>query len=490
MCYERKENRNIDTILREISVEPKQQSLLRKLPGVDHVLDLWDKAQPLADVPRTLLVQSIRTTLDQLRTEILAGDELLDEAVFADSQLLNLVSQQVSKSMEFSLKRVINATGVVVHTNLGRSLLPESAVKRLVEVSSRYSNLEFDLERGVRGSRYSCVEDILCEISGAEAAMVVNNNAGAVFLSLDTLAKGREVIVSRGELVEIGGSFRIPDVMARSGASLVEVGTTNRTHLPDYEGAIRDETALLLKVHTSNFSMLGFTADVHLDDLVALGAKYHIPVMKDLGSGNFVDLSKYGLMKETTVQETVATGVDVVTFSGDKMLGGPQAGIIVGRKDVVESIKKNPINRALRIDKLTLAALEATLHLYRDEAEAMSAIPTLRMLTLSPRVIANKARRLRKRLNGLGNNRLEAVIIDSSSKVGGGALPLQELPTKCVGVMIERLSANAIERLMRSSAPPIIGHIENDVFIMDVRTVQDEEIGIIASAFTRILTEG
>ncbi|MBW2258943.1 MAG: L-seryl-tRNA(Sec) selenium transferase [Deltaproteobacteria bacterium] len=490
MCYERKENRNIDTILREISVEPKQQSLLRKLPGVDHVLDLCDKAQPLADVPRTLLVQSIRTTLDQLRTEILAGDELLDEAVFADSQLLNLVSQQVSKSMEFSLKRVINATGVVVHTNLGRSLLPESAVKRLVEVSSRYSNLEFDLERGVRGSRYSCVEDILCEISGAEAAMVVNNNAGAVFLSLDTLAKGREVIVSRGELVEIGGSFRIPDVMARSGASLVEVGTTNRTHLPDYEGAIRDETALLLKVHTSNFSMLGFTADVHLDDLVALGAKYHIPVMKDLGSGNFVDLSKYGLMKETTVQETVATGVDVVTFSGDKMLGGPQAGIIVGRKDVVESIKKNPINRALRIDKLTLAALEATLHLYRDEAEAMSAIPTLRMLTLSPRVIANKARRLRKRLNGLGNNRLEAVIIDSSSKVGGGALPLQELPTKCVGVMIERLSANAIERLMRSSAPPIIGHIENDVFIMDVRTVQDEEIGIIASAFTRILTEG
>jgi L-seryl-tRNA(Ser) seleniumtransferase len=490
MCYEPKENRNIDTILREISVEPKQQSLLRKLPGVDHVLELWDKVQPLADVPRTLLVQSIRATLDQLRTQILAGDELLDEAVFGDSQLIDLASQQVSKSMEFNLKRVINATGVVVHTNLGRSLLPESAVKLMVEVSSRYSNLEFDLERGVRGSRYSCVEDILCELSGAEAAMVVNNNAGAVFLSLETLARGREVIVSRGELVEIGGSFRIPDVMARSGAGLVEVGTTNRTHLPDYESAIRDETALLLKVHTSNFSMLGFTADVHLDDLVALGAKYHIPVMKDLGSGNFVDFSKYGLMKETTVQETVATGVDVVTFSGDKMLGGPQAGIIVGRKDVVERIKKNPINRALRIDKLTLAALEATLHLYRDEAEAISAIPTLRMLTLSPGVIANKARRLRKRLNALGNNRLKAVIITSSSKVGGGALPLQELPTKCVGVMIEGLSANAIERLMRNSAPPIIGHIENDLFVMDVRTIQDEEIAIIASAFKTILKEG
>jgi L-seryl-tRNA(Ser) seleniumtransferase len=311
-----------------------------------------------------------------------------------------------------------------------------------------------------------------------------------VFLSLETLARGKEVIVSRGELVEIGGSFRIPDVMARSGAKLVEVGTTNRTHVPDYEGAIRDETALLLKVHTSNFSMLGFTADVHLEDLVALGAKYHIPVMKDLGSGNFIDFSKYGLMKETTVQETVASGADVVTFSGDKMLGGPQAGIIVGRKDVIESIKKNPINRALRIDKLTLAALEATLHLYREEAEAMAAIPTLRMLTLSPKVIANKARRLRKRLTDLGDSRLEAVIMDSSSKVGGGALPLQELPTKCVGVMIEGFSANAVERLMRSSNPPIIGHIEGDVFVMDVRTVQDEEIGIIAAAFKKILTEG
>jgi L-seryl-tRNA(Ser) seleniumtransferase len=277
--------------------------------------------------------------------------------------------------------------------------------------------------------------------------------------------------------------------MARSGAELVEVGTTNRTHLPDYEGAIRDETALLLKVHTSNYSMLGFTADVPLNDLVALGAKYHIPVMKDLGSGNFIDFSKYGLLNEPTVQETVATGVDVVTFSGDKMLGGPQAGIILGGKDVVESIKKNPINRALRIDKLTLAALEATLHLYRDESKAMSAIPTLRMLTFPPKVIANRATRLRNRLRKLGDDRLEPVIVNSSSRVGGGALPLQELPTKCVGVTIKGLSANAIERLMRDAAPPIIGHIENDLFAMDVRTIQDEEIAIIASTFKKMLTE-
>ena len=304
-----------------MSVEPKQQNLLRKLPGVDHVLELWDEKQPLAGVPRSVLVQSIRTTLDQLRTQILADNACMDDTVFVDSQLLHLTTLAVNKRMEFNLKRVINATGVVVHTNLGRSLLSESVAKRVAEISSRYSNLEFDLARGARGSRYSCVEDILCEISGAEAAMVVNNNAGAVFLSLETLAKGREVIVSRGELVEIGGAFRIPDVMVRSGAKLVEVGTTNRTHLPDYVEAIRDETALVLKVHTSNYSMLGFTADVPLNDLVALGVKYHIPVMKDLGSGNFIDFSKYGLMNEPTVQETVATGVDVVTFSGDKMLG-------------------------------------------------------------------------------------------------------------------------------------------------------------------------
>ncbi|NVM57055.1 MAG: L-seryl-tRNA(Sec) selenium transferase [Desulfobacterales bacterium] len=470
-------------------MDPKQQALLRKLPGVDNVLELWEKNHPAQKAPRPVVVQSIRNALEQLRSKILAADEDLDGALFSDSQLLHLTEEAVNKAMGFKLKRVINATGVVVHTNLGRSLLPESVARHVAEISSRYSNLEFDLEKGARGSRYSCIEDILCEISGAEAAMVVNNNAGAVFLSLETLARGKEVIVSRGELVEIGGSFRIPDVMARSGAKLAEVGTTNRTHLSDYEGAIRDETALLLKVHTSNYSMVGFTAEVSLKDMVALGAKYHLPVMKDLGSGNFVDFSKYGLMKEPTVQETVATGADVVTFSGDKMLGGPQAGIIVGRKDVLDLIKAYPINRALRIDKMTLAALEATLHLYRDESRAISAIPTLRMLTLPAKLISNRARRLRNRLKKLRSNRLEAAVINSSSRVGGGALPLHELPTKCVGVRIEGLSANSIERIMREATPPVVGRIENDLFVMDVRTVQDEEIAMIASTFRKILAE-
>ena len=471
-------------------MDPKQQSLLRQLPGVDHVLELWDEAKPAEDVPRGLLVESIRMVLDTLRHRILSGDDHLEESALADVKLLHLTAETVKKRMAFNLRRVINATGVVVHTNLGRSLLPEFVARHVADITSKYSNLEFDLEKGMRGSRYSCVEDILCELSGAEAAIVVNNNAGAVFLSLETLAKGKEVIVSRGELVEIGGSFRIPDVMARSGARLVEVGATNRTHLADYERAIRNETALLLKVHTSNYSMLGFTAEVSLEDLVALGNKYHIPVMNDLGSGNFVDFSKYGLMKEPTVQETIASGVDVATFSGDKMLGGPQAGIIVGRTGVVERIKKNPINRALRIDKMTLAALESTLHLYRDEAKAVSTIPTLRMLTLPPRVIANRARRLRSWLTKMGSDRLEVAVIKASSRVGGGALPLQELPTRCVGVKIEGMSSNAIERAMREATPPIIGYIEDDLFLMDVRTILDEEIPIIASTFERVLVEG
>jgi L-seryl-tRNA(Ser) seleniumtransferase len=470
-------------------VEPKKQALLRKLPGVDHVLDLWENTHAAKNTPRAVVVQSIRNALEELRSIILSADGAVNEALFSDSELLRLTEKAVNKAMGFKLKRVVNATGVVVHTNLGRSLLPEGVAQHVADISSRYSNLEFDLQKGVRGSRYSSIEDILCELSGAEAALVVNNNAAAVFLSLETLAKGRAVIVSRGELVEIGGSFRIPDVMARSGAKLMEVGTTNRTHLKDYEGAIRDDTALLLKVHTSNYSIVGFTADVALKDLVALGAKYHLPVMKDLGSGSFVDFSQYGTIKEPTVQETVATGADVVTFSGDKMLGGPQAGIIVGKKDILERIKKNPINRALRIDKMTLAALEATLHLYRDETKAVAAIPTLSMLTMPAKLISARARGLGNRLKKLSSKRLEAVVVESSSRVGGGALPLQELPTRCVAIKIEGLSANEIERIMRKSNPPIIGRIENDLFVMDMRTVQDEEIGIIASTVKNILSE-
>lgn len=468
-------------------MDAEKHALLRKLPGVDHVLGLWEKSPPGENIPRPVVVQSIRAALEVLRQHIFDATAPVDTTLFSDEALLRLTQAQVEKRLAFNLTRVVNATGVVIHTNLGRSLLADPVARHVAHMSSRYSNLEFDLEKGARGSRYSVVEDILCEISGAEAALVVNNNAGAVFLALETLAKGKEVIVSRGELVEIGGSFRIPDILARSGAKLVEVGTTNRTHPADYENAVSTDTALLLKVHTSNYSIVGFTSVVSLSEMVALGAKFHLPVMKDLGSGSFVDFSKYGLIKEPTVQEAVHAGLDVVTFSGDKMLGGPQAGIIVGKRQFVDPIKKNPLNRALRIDKMTLAALEATLRLYRDEARALSEIPTLRMLTTPIRAILTKARRLKNRLEKLGNDRLHVGLLNGSSRVGGGSLPLQKLPTKCLGVKIDGLSPNRLEALLRKASPPVIARIEEDVVVLDLRTVQADEIPVIVNAFDRIL---
>jgi L-seryl-tRNA(Ser) seleniumtransferase len=339
----------------------------------------------------------------------------------------------------------------------------------------------------MRGSRYSIVEDILCEISGAEGAMVVNNNAGAVFLCSETLCKDKKVIVSRGELVEIGGSFRIPDVMAKSGAILKEVGTTNRTHFHDYEKAIEHDTGLLLKVHKSNFSIVGFSAEVSLEELVGLGATYQIPVMEDLGSGTFVDFSKYGLLKEPTVQESVAAGVDIVTFSGDKLLGGPQAGIIVGKKDWINRIKKNPITRALRIDKLTLAGLESTLRHYRNIDREINSIPTLRMITLPFAYTEKRAKELADLLENIDDSRMSVHLVDLFSRPGGGAFPLLKIPSKGVGVKIQGISANAVEKEMRSNDIPIIGRIEEDRFIMDLRTIQDDELPIIKKAFDNML---
>ncbi len=470
-----------------MDVTEKQQTLLRMLPGVDHILELV-KTDPFFDnIPKSVLIRSIRSVIESLRTIIIDEQQHITETKLSDSVILEEVKNSVKEAMTPNLMRIVNATGVVVHTNLGRSLLAEDAVENILTIASRYSNLEFDLSKGVRGSRYSIVEDILCEISGAEAAMVVNNNAGAVFLCLETISRGKKVIVSRGELVEIGGSFRIPDVMAKSGSILKEVGTTNRTHLNDYENAIEHDTGLLLKVHTSNYSVVGFTADVSLEDLVALGAKYQIPVMEDLGSGTFVDFSKYGLLKEPTVQESVAAGADVVTFSGDKLLGGPQAGMIIGKNDLLERIKKNPITRALRIDKLTLAALESTLRRYRNIDREIDSIPTLRMLTLPLAHIETKAKELAKKLENIGDARMSVTLIDLSSRPGGGALPLLKLPSKGVGIKVQGISANTIEKQMRSNELPIIGRIEEDLFIMDLRTILDDELSIIKNALDNML---
>ena len=470
-----------------MDVNEKQQTLLRLLPGVDYILELSKADSFFNNIPKSVLVRTTRSVVERLRAIIIDDQRGITETKLSDSVILEEIKNSVKKAMTSNLKRIVNATGVVVHTNLGRSLLAKDAVENLLTIASGYSNLEFDLSKGMRGSRYSIVEDILCEISGAQAAMVVNNNAGAVFLCLETLSKDKKVIVSRGELVEIGGSFRIPDVMAKSGAILKEVGTTNRTHFHDYEKAIEHDTGLLLKVHKSNYSVVGFTAEVSLEELVDLGAKYQIPVMEDLGSGTFVDFSKYGLLKEPTVQESVAAGVDVVTFSGDKLLGGPQAGIIVGKNDSIDRIKKNPITRALRIDKLTLAALESTLRHYRNIDRGIDSIPTLRMITLPFGHTEARAKELAKLLENTGDSRMSVYLIDLFSRPGGGAFPLLKLPSKGVGVKVQGISANAVEKKMRSNEIPIIGRIEEDRFIMDLRTMQDDELPIIKKAFDNML---
>jgi len=461
-----------------------KENLLRKLPGVDRILEITKENGGYNGVPKSVLVNAIRSVIEELRSDIIKNVA----SSSAETQLiLAQVKRKVEEAMQPNLRRMVNGTGVVVHTNLGRSLLPEEAVAGIMEIAANYSNLEFDISKGKRGLRYSCIEDILCQISGAEAGMVVNNNAAAVLLCLETMAKGKEVIVSRGELIEIGGSFRIPDVMAKSGGILKEVGTTNRTHAMDYKDAVTNHTGLLLKVHTSNYSVMGFTAEVSLKELVEIGAEYNLPVMEDLGSGTFIDFSKYGLTKEPTVQESVKTGADVVTFSGDKLLGGPQAGLIVGKKEIIEKIRKNPLTRALRIDKLTLSALERTLRLYRDPDHAVKAIPTLRMLTDSFEDIEKKADRLLRTLERFGDQCLQINTKNISSKIGGGALPLLNLQSKGLEIRIKNITASRMEKAMRSNNPPVIGRIVDDVFLIDLRTILDDEFSIICNAISGIL---
>ena len=471
-----------------MEINTHQQNLLRQLPGVDRVLEAASQDPEFNDRPKSVLVDSCREVIEGLRKVVLYDHANITASDLELPAVILSVKAAVQRKMTPNLRRTINATGIVVHTNLGRSLLGEDIVDNIRSVATRYSNLEFDLAKGERGSRYSAVEGLLCELTGAEAALAVNNNAGAVLLCLDTVARGREVIVSRGELIEIGGSFRIPDVMAKSGAVLREVGTTNRTHLKDYERGIGDNTGLLLKVHTSNYAIVGYTAGLSLPELVELGRRCNLPVMEDLGSGTLIDFARYGLVAEPTVQDSVKAGVDLITFSGDKLLGGPQAGLIVGRRELIEKIKVNPLTRALRLDKLTLASLESTLRLYRDEKTAVANIPTLRLLTTPREVIAGRADRLAARLKDGVPEGVEIVSLQRSSKAGGGSLPMLELPSVCIGIRVSGLSANAVEKHMRASSPPVIGRIEDDLFMMDLRTIQDDEFELIKTAFDHLLT--
>ena len=396
--------------------------LFRALPSVDQALSALESDGELARIPRPMVRELVNEFLDVCREEIRSG-AVASESELALERLAGRMAAHVRTRSRPHFRRVLNATGVVVHTNMGRSLLAPSAVDAVVQACSRYSNLEFDLATGERGSRYSHVESFCARSRGAESALVVNNNASAVFITLETLAKGREAIVSRGQLVEIGGSFRIPDVMAKSGAVLREVGTTNRTHVKDYVEAIGENTALIMKVHTSNYRIVGFSKDVSMAELRVIGDEHGLPVYEDLGSGNFYYFSGMGLGEEPTVQAVMAQGADVCSFSGDKVLGGPQAGVIVGRKRYVDQIKKNPLNRAVRIDKMTLAALEATLRLYLDPEQAVREVPTLSMILADPDLLKRRARRLGKAVSSAVGEGVKVGLRLGASRVGGGSFP-------------------------------------------------------------------
>jgi L-seryl-tRNA(Ser) seleniumtransferase len=452
---------------------------LRQLPSVDEILRSDDVAPLFARFPRQAIAEAVRAALEERRRRLRGGGEVLPPRPRARE-----IELRIGRARESTLRRAINATGVVLHTNLGRAPLPKAALVAVADVAAGYSTLEYSPERRERSSRQEHVADLLSELTGAEGALVVNNNAGAVLVALAALAADREVIVSRGELVEIGGGFRIPDVMRASGARLREVGTTNKTRLADYTDAIGPETALILKVHRSNFAIVGFTDEVKLVALAAIGKERGLPVMIDLGSGAFVDTGALGLPSEPTVSAALAEGADLAAFSGDKLLGGPQAGILVGRRAMIDRIGVHPLMRALRPDKLTLAALGATLAIYKDGTELQD-IPTLRMLAAAPDAIA---RRMTAVLHGIvGFDGVSAEGCQLRSKVGGGALPLAELDTWAIRVRTTAMDADALAQALANSQPCIVARIQDDAVLLDCRTIADDEVDDVVAALARIL---
>ncbi len=465
-------------------------SLFRALPAMDSVLAAATEADPLlAAAPRPLLREALTAFWDAVRQDIREGRVSEAEDVSLERSLPRMLAC-ARAAVAPRLRRVVNGAGVVVHTNMGRSVLADEAVEALLTAASGYSNLELDLTTGGRGSRHSLCESLICRLTGAEAALVVNNNAAAVLLLLDTFCKGGEAIVSRGELVEIGGSFRIPEVMAKSGAILRDVGATNRTHLRDYEQAVGEQTRALLRVHTSNYRIVGFHSAVALEDLVALGRRRGLPVFEDVGSGSLTDFSSVGLPNEPTIQGIIAAGVDVATFSGDKVLGGPQAGILAGRADMIARMKANQLTRALRCDKLTLAALEATLRLYCDPETARRRIPTLRMLFMTPQELNRAARSLAARLRRALGDACDVTVRPDVSRVGGGAFPECDLPTSLVCLAPRAgapLSASGLRQALLSTAPPVVGRLEDGAFCLDPRTLLPRDVADIVALAVLLL---
>ncbi len=467
----------------------EKKEFLRKIPAIDKIINSSEFDRYKDKYPKDLLIECIRDEVDNLRKQILnSSEDKLCKIEISREIVLRGAVEKARRLLEPSLRRVVNATGTVVHTNLGRAPLSSKIKEHLWEVAGRYSTLEYNVERGTRGSRYSHVESMLCRLTGAEAAFVVNNNAGAVLLVLSALAKNKEVIVSRGELVEIGGSFRIPEIIAQSGAKLIEVGTTNKTYLEDYRKAITENTVALLKVHTSNYRICGFSHQVKGAELVRLAQQYDLISIEDLGSGTFIDFTAYGLSYEPTVTETVETGIDIVTFSGDKLLGGPQGGIIVGKREYVERIKHHPLTRALRVDKMTLAALEMTLKLYLEDIQCVEHLPVINMITMPVEKLTARANRLLALIKKeVSETDAKMMVVDDFSMVGGGAFPTDKLPTKTVAIKPERVSSEEVEKRLRQNDPPVIARIKDDVIVFDVRTLFDDDLKTIADSLGKIL---
>ena len=459
--------------------------LYRSIPKVDVLLENQYIVTLIENHHRDVVVDVIREEIDKLRNFIKENDDvnLIETKI---NNLIENIKISTEKVYSYNIKKVINGTGTILHTNLGRAIISKKHADYLSEVVTSYSNLEYNLEEGKRGERYSHFEKLICKITGAEAAMAVNNNAAAVMLVLSSMAAEREVIVSRGELVEVGGKFRIPDVMKSSNAHLVEIGTTNKTHLEDYEDAISENTGAFLKVHTSNFKILGFTESVSIEELCKLGREKDIPVIEDIGSGVLIDLSEYGLEYEPTVQDSIKAGVDVVSFSGDKLLGGPQAGIIVGKKKYIDKMKKNPLTRAFRIDKFTATILEMIFHEYLNEEDAIKNIPVLSLITKDLKEIEKNANALFNKIENL-ENVADINVEDTFSQIGGGSLPAERIKSKSVTIMPKNISTQSLEAKLRAGKNPVVGRISEEKLILDMRTVLEDEIDILAQKLIDIL---
>lgn len=470
---------------RPVSTENMSNELLRSLPSIERLLERPLAAQLAAELGRDRVRDLLREITDEMRGEVADGQSPAGGSAELTQEIERRLELRATASARPSLRRVINATGVIIHTNLGRAPMARHSIEAVADAAARYSNLEYDLVRGERGRREIHCQELLARLTGSEAAVLTNNNAAAVLLLLNTLAEGGEVIVSRGELIEIGGSFRIPDVMQKSGAILREVGTTNRTRIDDYQNAINERTRLILRVHPSNYRIIGFTERPSAAEIADLARSAGIPSYEDLGSGCLIDLAPHGVKDEPVVAESLKAGISVVSFSGDKMLGGPQAGVIAGSRTIVDRLRRNPLMRALRVDKMTYAALEATLRLY-ERGKALREVPVIRAIAATRDEIAERAARLRDSIAGLTNGRLKASIEDGASLIGGGSAPEVKLATVLVTLEHAEMSAASLEQKLRGHGVPVIARTEHDRVVIDLRTVAADEESIILDAIASL----